>query len=223
MPDTPLILPMTAEMVRPAAKVHLRALPDSRTALMGESYVSSMMEWFRRTEHGGIALAAIDDPGEVVGYAIGAPLGYPKALSRHLFWISAAAMITRPWLIFKRRFLNGIVGRLRLVATGAILQPADLDLPAPTMSLAAMGVSEAVRRQKVGRRLLHDFEERAVEMGMRSMRLSTGSDNIAARRFYEGCGWRLLSDSGGIVYYFRMLDHEARGGNSGFLSTPDSR
>ena len=71
---------------------------------MGEWYVRSFDRVVPPTEHGGIALAAIDDRGNVVGYAIGAPLGYPKALSRHLFWISAAAMITRPWLIFKRRF-----------------------------------------------------------------------------------------------------------------------
>ena len=172
---------------------------------MGERYVRSFVDRFRQPEHGGIALAAIDNRGDVIGYAIGAPLGYPQALSRHLFWTSAAATLTRPWLVFKPQFRNGIVGRVRLVLTGAIPARTDLALPPPTMSLAAMAVVRAFRRKKIGLRLLEDFEKRAAEMGMRSLRLSTRSDNVAARRLYEGSGWRLLSDSGELVYYCRTL------------------
>jgi ribosomal protein S18 acetylase RimI-like enzyme len=203
--DIAVIVPLTAEMVRAAATVHLAALADSRSALMGERYVGSFVDWFRQPEHGGIALAAIDNRRDVVGYAIGAPLGYPRALSRHLFWTSAAATLTRPWLIFKPQFRNGIADRVRLVLTGAIPARTDLTLPPPTMTLAAMAVVRAFRRKKIGLRLLEDFEKRAAEMGMRSLRLSTRSDNVAARRLYEGSGWRLLSDSGELVYYCRTL------------------
>lgn len=87
---------------------------------MGERYVRSFVDWFRQPEHGGIALAAIDNCRDVVGYAIGAPLGYPKALSRHLFWTSAGATLTKPWLILKPQFQNGIVARARLVMTGTM-------------------------------------------------------------------------------------------------------
>ena len=205
MIETAVIVPMTAEMVRAAAAVHLSALADSRSALMGERYVRSFVDWFRQPEHGGIALAAIDNRSDVVGYAIGAPLGYPQAQSRDLFWTSAVATLTRPWLIFKPQFRSGIVDRVRLVLTAAIPARTDLALPPPTMSLAAMAVVRAFRRKKLGLRLLEDFVKRSAEMGMRSLRLSTRSDNVAARRFYEDSGWRLLADSGELVYYSRTL------------------
>ena len=62
--DDTVIVPMTADMVRGAARVHLQALADSRTALMGETYVRAFIDWFRQTGHGGIALAAIDLRGD---------------------------------------------------------------------------------------------------------------------------------------------------------------
>jgi ribosomal protein S18 acetylase RimI-like enzyme len=206
MGETPCIVSMTEEMVRPAARVHMNTLPDSRTALMGEAYVTAFISWLREPEHGGIALAAVDDQAEVVGYVIGAPVGYSRALSRHLFWISAAATAAHPALIFRSEFQSGLLDRLRLAATGKMFQSSTFELPALTMSLVAMGVLPAARRQKTGLRLVESFEGRAREMGMRSMRLSTRSDNIAARSFYESCGWRLLEEAGRIAFYFRLLN-----------------
>jgi ribosomal protein S18 acetylase RimI-like enzyme len=115
------------------------------------------------------------------------------------------AMLTRPWLLVTPQFRSGVVDRVRLVLTGAIPARSDLTLPPPTMTLAAMAVVRASRRKRIGQRLLENFEKRAAEMGMRSLRLSTRSDNVAARRLYEGAGWRLLSDSGELVYYCRTL------------------
>lgn len=82
--DDTIIVPMTAEMVPKAARLHINALAGSRTASMGETYVRAFIDWFRRVEHGGIALVAIDSHSDVVGYVIGAPLGYTRPLSRHL-------------------------------------------------------------------------------------------------------------------------------------------
>jgi ribosomal protein S18 acetylase RimI-like enzyme len=203
--DDSIIVAMTAEMVPKAARVHLDALADSRTAIMGEAYVRAFIDWFRQADHTGIALVAINSHGCVVGYVIGAPLGYPRALSRHLVWIAAAAVIARPWLFFRQQFRNGVLDRLRLVLGGSRPHGVELELPAPTLSLVAIGVSPAARRKKIGLRLVQAFEAKAREMHMRSLRLSTGSDNAVARRFYERCGWRLFSASDELVYYFRIL------------------
>jgi len=201
-----VIVPMTTEMVRKAARVHLDALAGSRTACMGPAYVRALIDWFRRAEYGGIALIAIDRPNDVVGYVIGAPLGYPGVLSRDLVWIAAGAVILRPWLFFKPQFRNGLVGRLRLLLGRPRLPGAGPELPAPTMSLVAIGVSPAARGKKIGLRLVQAFERRSREMQMRSLRLSTSFDNTVARRLYERCGWRPFSASDGMLYYFRILE-----------------
>jgi len=202
---------MTADMVRKAAKVHLHALADSRTALMGKAYVVAFIDWFRQSAHGGIAFVAIDIHGDVVGYVIGAPLGYPQALSRHMFWISAAAVIARPWLFFRKEFRYGVLERFRLVLGGsAPHQPAPA-LPAPTMSLVAIGVAPAERGKKIGLRLLLTFEKRARELQMQSLRLSTRPDNAVACQLYERCGWRSFSASDELKYYFRIFTEQSAG------------
>jgi len=201
---------MTAEMVRKAARVHRDALPDSRTTIMGEAYVVAFIDWFRQPEHGGIALGAIDMHGEVVGYVIGAPLGYARALSRHLFWIAAGAVILRPWLFFRHEFRNGVLDRFRFVLGHLPPHTSEPEIPAPTMSLVAIGVSSAARGKKIGLRLVQAFERRARELRMQSLRLTTRSDNAVACRLYQRCGWRPFSASDEMTYYFRLLaEHSA--------------
>jgi len=196
---------MTEEAAASAARLHLRVLPESRTALMGPAYVRSWVDWFRRPEHEGIALVAISGDGALAGYVIGAPLGYPTKQSRDLFWPSLAAVALRPWLVLRPQFRQGVLGRVRLTASGALPQEPGLQLPAPTMSLVALGVSPALRRAGVGSRLLDESKARAVEMEMRSMHLSTGADNAVAQRLFERHGWRALSRSGDKIHYGRLL------------------
>jgi ribosomal protein S18 acetylase RimI-like enzyme len=207
--DDIVILPMKEEMVRKAARIHRDALPDSRTAIMGERYVVAFIDWFRQPDHGGIALVAVEIDGEVVGYAIGAPLGYPRELSRHLFWISAGAVIARPWLFFRKQFRDGMLDRFRLVFSGSSPQQEVPVLPAPTMSLVAIGVASTARGKKIGLRLVRAFERRARELQMTSLRLSTRSDNAVACRLYEGCGWRAFSASDEMKYYFRIFAEQS--------------
>jgi ribosomal protein S18 acetylase RimI-like enzyme len=204
--DDTVIVPMTAEMVWKAARVHLEALAGSRTACMGKAYVRAFIDWFRQPEHGGIALVAIDSDSDVFGYVIGAPLGYPRALSQHLVWIAACAVIVRPQLFFKQQFRNGVLDRLRLFLGGSVSRGAEPELPAPTMSLVAIGVLPESQGKKIGLRLLQAFETKARELQVRSLRLSTSPDNLAACRFYERCGWRPFSASDERTYYFRILE-----------------
>jgi GNAT superfamily N-acetyltransferase len=52
-------------------------------------------------------------------------------------------------------------------------------------------VSPAVRRGGVGRRLLEQAREWAVETDAKGLTLTTALTNTAARSLYESCGWRL--------------------------------
>jgi len=196
---------MTARMVPAAAEIHRQVNPESRSARMGPSYCAAFLGWFLREEHGTVALAALDGDGRIVGYAVGAPLGYAAISSRHLAWSAAAAVLRRPWVVFARRFRRGLPGRLRVLFG----RPADTDavprVPQPAMSLVAMGVVESARRMGVGTALVAAFESKALERRMRSVRLSTRADNVSARRFYERCGWKPLARTGEQAYYVRVL------------------
>jgi len=202
----PHVAPMAADMLPAAARLHRDVNPESRSALMGEQYCVAFLSWFLRAEHGGVALAALDSSRNVIGYAVGAPLGYPTAASRRLAWVAARAVARRPWLLLAGRFRQGLSGRLRVLLgrppARVVHEP---DLPAPTLSLVAMGVAQSARRSGVGRRLVEAFEARAAERGMRSLRLSTRADNAAARGLYERCGWRPVTLSRVQTFYVRIL------------------
>ena len=204
--DDVRIVPMISEMVPKAARLHIETLAGSRTACMGNAYVEAFIEWFRQPDRGGIALVAIDRHRHVVGYVIGAPLGYARDLSRHLAWTAARAVIGRPWLFFKLQFRKGFLDRLQLLLGRSLPQASQPELPAPTLSLVAIGVSPHAQRKHIGLRLVQGFESKVRELQMRSLRLSTNSENVAACRLYERCGWRPFPVSGGLTYYFRILD-----------------
>jgi len=206
-PEGVTIVPMTPEMVPQAARLHRTALGNTRTALMGERYVRVFIGWFRQPQHG-IAVVAIDGRRDVVGYVIGAPLGYIQALSRHLVWISTVSVITRPWLVFRKQFRSGVLGRLLVPLVRTVLQAAKPGLVPPTMSLVALAVSPDSREKRVGQNLMQACEERSRALRMRSLSLSTRSDNATARRLFQRCGWRLSSDSGEIAYYHRILEKD---------------
>jgi ribosomal protein S18 acetylase RimI-like enzyme len=201
-----VIMAMTPGMVRQAARIHLDALSASRTAIMGAAYARRFIDWFCQTEHRAIALVAVDKYGDVVGYVIGAPLGYPTALSRAMAPLAAAALVARPWLFFRREFRNGLLDRVRLLLGRSVPRRAEPGLPTPTASLVAIGVTPAARGRKIGLCLVQAFEAQAQALGMRSLRLSMHSDNFIARRLYERCGWRPSSNCGEVMHYFRIFD-----------------
>jgi ribosomal protein S18 acetylase RimI-like enzyme len=201
-----MIAPMSAALVQQAANLHVRALAGSRSAIMGRAYAATFIEFFRLPQHGGIALAAIDPGGKLAGYVVGAPLGYPAALSRSLARVSVAALGWRPWVLFRRAFREGLTDRLRLRL--GLLSPrlAEPGLPAPTMSLVAIAVDPSMRGRRIGMRLVEAFEVKARNAGMRSLRLSMRPNNTIARRLYERCGWRLLNESPAQADYGRILE-----------------
>jgi ribosomal protein S18 acetylase RimI-like enzyme len=204
--DDVCIVPMMSAMVPETARLHIEALADSRTASMGNAYVETFIEWFRQPDRGATALVAIDRHNHVVGYVIGARLGYARDLSKHLAWTAAAAVIARPWLFFKLQFRNGFIDRLQLLMNRSLPQVSQPELPEPTLSLVAIGVSPHARRKNIGLRLVQAFESKARELQMQSVRLSTDYANVAACRLYERCGWRPFPVSSGLTYYFRILD-----------------
>lgn len=199
------ILPMTEDTLTAVCDLHLNAVAGVLSARFGTRYVRAFMSWFLRTKTA-IALVAATEDGAVVGYVIGAPIGYTATLNRELAWVAASCLIGRPWLLFDSRIrvtlkarLGFMVGRSAGDTTG---------LPSPAMSLVGIAVSPAVANRGVGSALMKGFESRARALKMASLRLSVYPDNAGARRLYERCGWQPLSQppsATGTIYYGLIL------------------
>jgi ribosomal protein S18 acetylase RimI-like enzyme len=189
------------------ADVHLEAFAGYMNASIGRGYVVRFLRWFARRP-GAIALAALVD-GSVVGYVVGAPIGYERSLSRDLFWTVARATAVRPWLFLRSAFRRRLLLRAkRLVTTTPAAQDHVPDLPEPVMSLVGIGVSAAGRGAGVGRALMQEFEDRCRVERMKAMRLSVYATNQRARSLYERAGWTLFVPEGqaDAVYYYRLVE-----------------
>jgi ribosomal protein S18 acetylase RimI-like enzyme len=201
------LVPMTTEMVPAVAKVHLEAFTGYMNTGIGTAYVRAFMNWFLQAERA-IALVATNSEGQVIGYVVGAPLGYESSMSCDLFWVAAAGMIVRPWLFFNKQFRNTLMKRLKLILGRSLARQTELELPEPIMSLVGIGVSPSAQGKKVGLCLMQAFEAKVRRLQMQSIELSVYPDNVVARRLYERCGWQALSGSLGkneVMHYFRVL------------------
>lgn len=199
------ILPMTEDALAAVCELHVSAVAGVLSARFGTRYVRAFMSWFLRTDTA-IALVATTEQGAVVGYVIGAPIGYTATLNRELAWVAATCLIGRPWLLFDSRIratlkarLGFMVGRSAGDTTG---------LPSPAMSLVGIAVSPSAGNKGVGFALMKGFERRARALKMASLRLSVYPNNAAARRLYERCGWEPLAQprsATGTIYYGLIL------------------
>jgi ribosomal protein S18 acetylase RimI-like enzyme len=201
------IVPMTLEAAPKAASIHFEAFKGSMNTRIGISYVKAFMNWFCKAD-GATALVATDGSNNVLGYVVGAPLGYSRSLNRDLVWVATRGIIVRPWLFLSGHFRGAVVARLKLIVCRSPKRRHEPKCPGPTMALVGIGVSPSARGAGVGLRLLQEFEARARELQMRSMQLSVYPDNIAARRLYERCGWQPLSvptKRNEAMHYIRTL------------------
>jgi ribosomal protein S18 acetylase RimI-like enzyme len=189
------------------ASLHLDVFSGYPNALLGRGYAKAFIEWFAQKEEA-IAIAALDSDSKIVGYALGAPVGYAHSLNRDLFWVVAVRVLLRPWVFMNMRFWTVLAVRVKSV-TGFCQEGAQrVELPEPVMSLVAIGVDSSKRKQMIGQRLMEAFEDRAHALNMRSLVLSVYESGTAARRFYEKCGWQehdRRTDKAGVMRYFKVF------------------
>jgi ribosomal protein S18 acetylase RimI-like enzyme len=195
---------ITDQNVSEVVSVHMDAFHGYMNASMGRGYVRRFLMWFAK-QPDAIAVVAVDG-GRVVGYVVGAPVGYERPLSRDLFWVVAAAAAVRPWLLFRESFRKRLAQRAARFFFPRPARPDVPDLPEPLMSLVGIGVSASGRGGGIGRKLLMEFEELCRQRQMRAMRLSVYADNVVARGLYERGGWKLFTPADpAAVYYYRLL------------------
>lgn len=201
------VVDMRPEHLPSAARIQVEAFRGYMNARLGPRYAQAMLNWFLNTQ-GTISLVAIEDE-RVLGYVVGAPGEYGRGMSRAIMPAAIFAALLRPWLAFSGRIRRRAVERVRAMFTKA--QPKQspaqaLNLPAPVMSLVAIGVSTAARGKGAGALLMREFEQRSRALSMRSMRLSVYTHNSAARALYEKAGWTAAPGSAeGELSFIRLL------------------
>ena len=198
---------MQPRSVSDVVEVHLEAFDGYMNALLGRGYVFGFLSWFCDASDG-IALTARLG-GQVVGYVVGAPVGYNARLTRDLAWVVARSMACRPWLVLRRDIRGALRARLGSLIgedhdrTSATDQEGT---PSAAVSLVGIGVAGAARGRGVGGALMGAFECAAMGCGLQRMRLTVYRGNIAACKVYERAGWvRSEINHGPTVSYEKQI------------------
>lgn len=197
------IVPITSALIDDVVRVHREAFAGYPNTRLGAGYARRFVSWFS-TVGDGIALAAIDESGTVLGYVLGARGPYAYPLSRAVRGVAARAILLRPWLAIDRRIVRAVAARVRMwIRPVPVAANVAAVLVPPVASLVAIGTSRASRRGGVASALVEQFEERARALGVKTVRLKVYESNAAARSLYERRGWQPLHTPGadGLTYW----------------------
>lgn len=201
------IMPLPRELIPAVARLQQQAFAGYLNARLGLRYQRAFIRWFYEAEDA-IALVAMSESGDLLGYVVGAPIGYGARLNRAIFWPAVISILLRPWLFLDGYFRHMVAGRVRILTGRG--QPATAGtpaLPAPTYSLVGIGVVPKARGRGIGAQLVDAFEVAATAQAVCSVRLSIYPHNTAARRLYEKQGWQAQPDPapGAAMYYYKIL------------------
>lgn len=204
------VVPMTRDLAPALVDVHREAFAGYMNARLGRGYVRRFLEWFA-TAKDAIALVALDDRDDrstPIGYVVGAPLGYGRAMTRALLVPAALGVATHPALALDRRIVKTALGRVAELFGRPMPSAPPPALPSPTWSLVGIGVASSARGLGAGSALTRGFEEEALRRGARALRLSVYAENAVARRTYERAGWVPFDGAvpaGFAMYYSKVL------------------
>lgn len=205
-PMKTILSPLTENHIPTVVDIHSKAFVGYMSTNLGRTYLTNFYHWFS-TRTDAISIVAERD-FQAVGFLVGAPLGYETIMSRNLFWVAATCILSRPWLLVGRNVRTAIVDRGMIIFGKNPRRKGYPRLPEPTMSLVGIGVASQSQGLGVGKTLMQSFEKKALDLGMKSMRLSVYPENQIARRLYERGGWQAFSEnvpSGDAMYYSKVL------------------
>ncbi len=205
---------LSPEDIPEVIQVHQQAFQGYLNTQLGDLYLKTFFEWFISAKNA-ISLGAFDQKEHIIGYVVGAPLGYRLDLEKKLIFPAILGALLNFWIIFSPRFRKIVLDRLGFYNSkrqlgGQLSSPID-EIPSPTISLVGISVLPSARGNKVGEILMMSFEEQALLQNIKAMRLSVYPDNVAARKLYERMNWKVyyqLSDPDSAMYYYKVLASE---------------
>ncbi len=198
------VRPMTEQDIESTVLVHLRAFKGYMNASLGKNYLRRFLNWFRISN---MATAwVVAEGNRVVGYVVGATLGYDAILNKVLLKTGIWAILTHPKILFHAHFIETIKNRLKLLLSQKKLSTKVNKEPTGTgISLVGIAVDPLHLNKGGGTLLMQIFEQQAKQSGYSYMRLSVYNVNEKAKQLYTKNEWKLLEIDGATSYYYKEI------------------
>jgi ribosomal protein S18 acetylase RimI-like enzyme len=198
------VRPMLKQDIEATVLVHLRSFKGYMNASLGKNYLRRFLNWFRISNIG--TALVLTDGKRVVGYVVGATLGYDAELNKVLIKTGIWAILTHPNILFHTHFTETIKSRLKLLLGKKKVSIKVNKEPTGTgISLVGIAVDPQHVKKGGGTLLMQVFEHQAKQAGYSYMRLSVYIVNEKAKQLYTKNGWKLLEIDGPISYYYKEI------------------
>jgi len=175
--------------------LHCQAFPESRSTRLGKRYMRKMFRWFLEKQPK--LCLGIEQEGQLAGYVVGAIGGYGRKIFRYAIIEVILGLLLHPGLWFRRGTFTLWHSYLQAFLPNKKPRAIPELREAPSVvnaSLAGIGVAPKMQGKRIGKALMIAFEQAALSQGAGKLTLSVNMDNLAARRLYEGCNWKVDSE-----------------------------
>jgi hypothetical protein len=208
MPEEVRVVPMQPEHLDGLVDVYLQAFHDRPSGKMGRLYARAYLGWFMTCEDG-LAFAALEGD-KVLGFGVGAVMGYQKPMNRDLFWTVFWSLLPRPQLWLNKDVVNNIYVRIK-VALGLYRRPANLPsitYPQPCISYVGAGVSDQARGKRVGKKIYTAFTSTSETSGkFKAIRGTVHESNAPVNKILSGLGWKeMVKKEDGYVEWGKIFE-----------------
>ncbi len=198
-----VVRPMELKDIDQAVNVHMKAFNGYMNASLGRNYVKHFLMWFINSP---LATAWVaEDSNKIIGYLVGAKLGYDSELNRSLLLVGVKAILTHPFILFHPHFLRTVKMRLKLLFNKPIKTKEIFKEP-DGVGISLVGIASYSDKsiKGVGKGLMTAFQNFAQSNGYAFTRLSVYEENTRARSLYEKTGWQCLNRNQNVLYYYNI-------------------
>jgi ribosomal protein S18 acetylase RimI-like enzyme len=148
----------------------------------------------------------LESVGKLIGYVVGARLGYNKELNKALFKTGIVSILTHPGVLFHAHFKRNVRNRLKsLLSRDTKSEGKYVEPSGSGVSLVGIAIDPHSAKKGGGSLLINAFEKESIEAGYNYMRLSVYEVNESALNLYKRNGWQLLSNESPVLYYYKNI------------------
>lgn len=202
------------EFIDSLVKIHRETFKDHFNSRLGNFYTREYLKWLNtKNKFDSFIICSFDEEDkQVIGYICGARLGFQSKMNRDLLLPTILSFLTKPWLIFDKRFFLFLAPKLRtLIGKEEFKEIKNYEskLKQPIYSVISFGIDSKFKSgMNLGFFLLEDlykkFFEELKKRKVGTVRATIRKNNQNIIKYYQMKKWNLSpieGDSQTIFFY----------------------
>ena len=105
------LVELRSDGIKDLADLHFEVFKGYPNTRIGAGYIRAFFRWF--ASYGSAVGLVAFDRDQLVGYVVGAPVGYQNQMNRDLFRAAAIGIASRPWLLVSQAMITVIWAKLK--------------------------------------------------------------------------------------------------------------